>query len=72
MALFGRWVQGKMDEAEAGLRRRRGKRSPAVEELNAERQKAWEMAVTGERQRRVRRAQGPAEVRRALSILGRM
>ncbi len=72
VAIFGSWVRGQMMDAEARLRGRRKKQQPTAAEVNAERQKAWEIAVTGERRRTARRAQGPAEVRRVLGMLAKL
>lgn len=70
VSLFGSWVNGQMMKAESAVQRRR-KGKASADEIMGERQKALDIAITGER-RRARRAQTHAEVQRGLSILARL
>ncbi len=71
VATFGAWVRLRMAEAEASLRRRRGKNQPTPAEVQAARERAFQMALYG-RDRRARRARTGVQVRQTLGILARL
>lgn len=71
VAAFGGWVRLRMAEAEANLRRRRGKNTPSPGDVTAARERAFHMALYG-RDKRARRARTGVQVRQTLGILARL
>lgn len=71
VAAFGGWVRMQMAEAEAGLRRRRGKNTPSPADVQAVRERTFQMALYG-RDTRVKRAKSGVQARATLGILGKL